>query len=187
MNDLKDRFEGASRGRSVHVSERPDTTFNQDFVVSYDEGTDSYVTGFTVTGRFEEAYCHIERWIKRHAEQLDGSYTPPPGDHIDCRGNGYYWMLERAFNRYWADLQDAIANQAAVLERKRTNDDASGELTIESRTKSLRGFMEFLQPVANDVHAAVLSPSSAQCLTALFGFDPFSPEERDRPGGDNGG
>jgi hypothetical protein len=178
MNDLKDRFEAASKGRSVRVKKKPNTSFNMDFDVTYDEETDSYVTGFTYHGHFEEAYCHIERWIQRHAEQLDGSYMPPPEDHIDCRDAGFYWMIERAFNRYWADLQDGIAQQTAALESEWPNEGVAGEVTVESRLKALRGFMEFLQPVADDVQAAILSPISVECLIAL-GMDVFSLSERD--------
>jgi hypothetical protein len=167
MNDLRDRFEAISKGRSVRVNERQNTLFNQDFNVSYEEETASYVTEFTHHGHFEEAYCFIERWIKRHAEKLDGSYTPPPTGHIDCRGVGLYWMLERPFNRYWADVQDAIRQQYALLERERPNEGVTGEVTVESRLMALRGFLEFLKPVADDVQAAILSPSSVECLSVV--------------------
>jgi len=167
MNDLRDRFEAISKGRSVRVNERQNTLFNKDFNVSYEEETASYLTEFTHHGHFEEAYCFIERWIKRHAEKLDGSYTPPPTGHIDCRGVGLYWMLERPFNRYWADVQDAIRQQYALLERERPNEGVTGEVTVESRLMALRGFLEFLKPVADDVQAAILSPSSVECLSVV--------------------
>ena len=179
MNDLRDRFEAISKGRSVRVNERRSTFLNRDFVVSYEEETASYVTEFTHHGHFEEAYSFIERWIKRHAEKLDGSYTPPPTGHIDCRGVGLYWMLERPFNRYWADVQDAIRQQYALLERERPNEGVSGEIKVGSRLMALRGFLDFLKPVADDVQAAILSPSSVECLVAL-GLDVFSLNQGDR-------
>lgn len=173
MNELQKRFEAVSRGRTVRIADRPNTLFNYDYKFSYDEVTNSYCVEFTRNGWFEEAYRCIERWIKRHAEKLDGVYRDPPPESIDCRDETLFWILERCFDRCIEDCQAALEYQVAVLECEQPEEDIVGEVTVEARMGALRGVMAYLQTIADEVHTAVLSPRSTEFLRAI-GLDPAS-------------
>jgi hypothetical protein len=173
MKELQIRFESVARGRAVNMIEKQSTLLNNDFEVAYENSSDSYLVQFTRNGWFEEAYSFIQRWIKKHAEKLDGVYKPPDQGKLDCTVWPMYWMTERLFNTYLADLQSAIEKQIAWLEKERPNEGVSGEYTIESRTESLYGASKYLRSISDEVRSAVLSPSSLEFLK-VTGIDLLS-------------
>lgn len=171
MNELQKRFEAVSRGRPVHIADKQNTLFNYDYEFSYDEGTNSYCVKFTRNGWFEEAYRCIERWIKRHAEKLDGVYNDPPPESVDCRDDPFFWILERCFDRHIEDCQAALNYQIAVLQ----SEQSGGDVSVETRINGLRGVMSYLQTITDEVHTAVLSSRSTEFFKAI-GLDCFEKE-----------
>ena len=172
MREVTKRFEAVSRGRSVRVQEKANWVCNTDFEVSYDESTDTYSVKFTRNGWFEEAYRFIERWIRKHAEQLDGVYQPPPTEYADFTEVGSYWMFERSCGQCFEDFQTAIQRQIAILESERPNEGVFGAVMIESRVQALNGLASYIDQIADEVHAAVLSPK-ARDLVATMGLEIF--------------
>lgn len=174
MTALQKRFESVARGRTVHIIDRENTLFNNDYEIEFDDASNSYRVEFTRNGWFEGAYRFIERWIKKHAEELDGVPLKVPVGHIDRRGKTSFEMVERFADCHIGDCQAAFENQIKTLLRERPNEGVFGEVTVEARVNALRGLMAHLQIITDEVHSAVLSPKSIEFLT-LMGLDFFTP------------
>jgi hypothetical protein len=186
MTDLQKRFESVARGRAVHIAERANTLFNNDYEVAFDDASNSYRVEFTRNGWFEGAHRFIERWIKRHAEELDGVPLKVPVGHADCRVEAMFWIIERFADCHIGDCQTALENQIKHLLSERPNEGVFGEVTVEARVNALRGVITHLQTITDEVHSGVLSPKSIEFLS-LIGLDCFEPKKDSQPpvGGDS--
>ena len=165
--DLSDRFNEVSRGRCVQITEKPDTLLSRDFEVTYDENAACFRIGFTRNGHFAGAYRFIERWIKRRAEQIDGVYKEPPADHLDMRDDWLYYVVEKVFDRHMQDLREGVARQIEFLETERPDDRVFGEVKFEVRVEALHSIVEHFTQFEDEVHSAVLSPSTVSFLRDL--------------------
>jgi hypothetical protein len=165
----------------VDVTEKQDWILALDYEVGFDAARGTYRVAFTRGGHFEEAYRFIERWIGRHAAALDGVEEAIPEGYQDYRGKGWYWMVERPFDRLMADLRGAVEARIRWLQRARPNEGVLGEVTVEARVKHLRRLVAYLTPVEDDVRAAVHSPETDAFVNAVLLADERS-DAADRSG-----
>lgn len=175
MSDLQKRFESVARGRTVNIMEGPNSILNNDYEVAFDDASNSYRVEFTRNGWFEGAYRFVERWIKRHAEELDGVPLQIPVGHSDHRDEAMFWIVEHLTDCHIDDCQTALESQIQYLLSERPMEGVAGEITVEARINALRRILSYLQTIKKEVHSGVLSPKSIEFLT-LIGLDCFEPE-----------
>ncbi len=173
MVELEGRFAGVARGRTVSVRFEPkDFIRALDYQVSFKAETNTFEVLLRRGGCFEGAYRCIERFIEAKAERLDGVDGAAAG-HLDLRCEMEYWMLEKVYEQFRLDLESAIAEKVAWLERVRPEKNAFGEVVVETRTRSLVGLLAHLQQADSEVRRAVLSSQTINLLKNI-GLDIFS-------------
>jgi hypothetical protein len=174
--NLKERLEQVSRGRPVTVTAVPDHLLKRDDGVSFDPETDAYFVELTGGGCFEGAYRFLERWIARHALELDGVFVPPPDDHLDLTKEALYWMLERHSDQLLADLEQAVARYSRYLEEEMYYVPKLGDVMIEARVAALLGLLNHFDTARQEIHSAVLSPHTVEVLRAAGVLPADDPE-----------
>lgn len=165
-DDLKERLERVSRGRLVTVTAVPNHLLKLDYNVSFDQETDGYFVELTNGGYFEGAYRFLERWIARHALELDGALVPPPDDHLDLTKEPLYWMLERHCDQLFADLEQAVARYSRYMEEEMYYVPQRGDIMVEVRAATLRSLVNHFDTVRQEIRRAVLSPHTVEVLRA---------------------
>lgn len=161
------RFRGAARGRPVAVRFEPtDFALALDWRVTFRPETDSFDVMIRRGGCFEGAYRSIERWIEAKAEHLDGIDDVAVG-HLDLRSEMDYWAVERIYEQFRADLESAVADKVAWLQRVRPNEGILGEVTVEARASALAGVLGYLARADVEVRRGVLSPETIDLLKVI--------------------
>ena len=169
MSELESRFGKAARGRAVSVRPEPKHfLLARDYQVRFDADTNSFEVVLRPDGCFEGAYRCIERYIEAAAEVLDGVQSSPPG-HLDFRGEMQYWMVENLYEQFRLDLEAAVAERTAWLERARPGEGEQGKIKVEARCCSLTGFLAGLHSIDREVRRAVLSPRTVDLLESISG------------------
>ena len=164
--NLKERLEQVSRGRLVTVTAVPDHLLKRDYKVSFDPETDGYFVELTNGGRFEGAYRFLERWIARHALELDGVFLPPPDDHLDLTKEPLYWILERHSDQLFADLEQAVTRYSRYMEEEMYYVPQFGDVMLEARVAALLGVVNHFDTARQEIRRAVLSPHTVEVLRA---------------------
>ena len=173
MFDLEARFAKVSRGRPVFVKfDSQDFLFASDFQVAFKEDGNKFDVVLRRGGCFEGAYRCLERFIEAEAERIDGVDSAPP-DHLDLRRCMEFWIIEKIYDQFVADLESAIADKVSWLEHTRPGEGMFGEVAVEARTRALLGLQAHLQCAHHEVRKGILSLETIRLLKAI-GLDVFS-------------
>ena len=171
--ELEARFGKVARGRAVIVRFEPkDFILALDYQVAFRAESNTFDVLLRRGGCFEGAYRCIERWIEAKAEQLDGINSVPPGN-ADFRHEMQYWQLEKIYEQFRSDLESALAEKVAWLERVRPGEGVLGEVVVEARALALVGLLAYLHHTDAEVRRGVLSPEAIE-LWKNIGLDVFT-------------
>lgn len=149
--------------------EPKDFLFAHDYAVRYISAADVFDVAFRRGGCFEGAYRCIERFIEAKSEEFDGLDTVPTG-HLDLRRDMQYWMFELVYDRFLDDVDAALAERVAWLERTRPGEVVAGDVRIEVRSRMLAGVRSYLDKMNHEVRRGCLSPRTLRFLKQA-GYD----------------